>query len=204
MSSPGLPVAQRDGAVSSAVSAAPLGRDQLGHRATNEEARIFFAVPSVGFGLREGYETSARERATVFEQASASNSPSSKPLRVLVAPARVARALDFELLQQWEGTVAEVRSDEFVATLRDLEDPGDPARLEAVFGREEVAGGDEHLLMEGAVFVWTIGRKKSPWGQIENVDFIRFLRLPAWTRRELQQAQQRGDRLKEIFGPDAS
>lgn len=74
-----------------------------------------------------------------------------------VPPVAPVTVREFVLLQQWEGTVTERRGDEFVAQLRDLRDPGDPRRMEAVFGFGEVSVDDEHRVVPGAVFTWPSG-----------------------------------------------
>ena len=103
--------------------------------------------------------------------------------------------------KQWEGTVTEIRDSEFVALLRDASDPG-AALTEAVFDQDEVMKGDEHLIVPGAVFTWTIGRETKPHGQRQNVDFIRFLRFPVWTHREVEAIKRRASELERLFGDE--
>ena len=93
----------------------------------------------------------------------------------------------------------QVLPNEFVALLSDFGDPDDPTRLEAVFARDEILDGDAHLIAPGATFMWTIGRETSRFGQIKNVDFIRFHRLPAWTQREVEEAHRRARELEAEF-----
>lgn len=113
-----------------------------------------------------------------------------------------APASQFEQLKLWEGTVTEIGETEFVATLRDLGDQEDPSRIEAVFDVKEVSPGDQHLLALGAVFTWTIARETSIDGQVRNVDFMRFLRLPAWSRREVESVRRRAEEFRSRFGID--
>jgi len=117
----------------------------------------------------------------------------------LLLPPPPARAQEFEVLKHWDGTVADVGGEEFVAVLRDASHPDEPPQSEAVFALEEVSEGDIHLLVPGAVFTWTIGRETSADGQRRNVDFIRFLRLPAWTAREIDAIKKRAEKLRAVF-----
>lgn len=131
------------------------------------------------------------------------NLPSEKRAPLVQAiPLPSAAAQQFEQLKHWEGTVTEIREREFVATLRDLGDQEDPSRIEAVFDVEEVSPGDQHLLAPGAVFTWTIARETSIVGQVRNVDFMRFLRLPAWSTREVESVRRRAEELRSRFGID--
>lgn len=123
---------------------------------------------------------------------------------VLSVPPSTEPVRELELLQQWEGTVTTFDQADFAAVLRDLQDPSDPERVEAVFSRRDVANGDLPLLDVGAVFTWTIVRERSAEGQVRNVDFIRFQRLPAWTTRELERVDRRAAQLRSRFGEDST
>jgi hypothetical protein len=105
----------------------------------------------------------------------------------------------FALLQQWEGVVQEVTGDEFSAVVRDLTDPNH-AEEEAVLAIQEVTPDDLPLLAPGAIFYWSIGYRTSRVGQVDRVSTIRFRRLPAWSRLDLQRRDQRATALMERFG----
>lgn len=96
----------------------------------------------------------------------------------------------FRLLQKWEGTVTACSQQEFTAVLREKGQPDQ----EATFDLEEVPEGDRELIVAGAVFHWSIGYRDRR-GQRSRESIIRFRRLPAWTRRELERADQEADEI---------
>lgn len=128
------------------------------------------------------------------------NRQSPQRAEVATVPIPQAPTHEIQVLQQWDGTVTHVREGEFTALLRDIRRSSDTTRVEAVFGLEDVSPGDRHLVSPGAVFTWTIGREKAFDGQVKNIDFIRFLRLPAWSSREVEAVQRRAAELKSRFG----
>jgi len=77
----------------------------------------------------------------------------------------------------------------FVAQLHDRRHPGRPE--EAEFPLSDVADGDRGLVVEGAVFYWTIGYLITAGGQRTRTSTIRFRRLPVWTQQELSDAEER-------------
>jgi hypothetical protein len=106
----------------------------------------------------------------------------------------------FEPLQEWEGVVDWVKGRAFGATLTDLTSPGE-AEEEAEFSFDEIVSlGDEPFIKPGAVFYWTIGRARNRWGQRTNISLVRFRRLPAWTARELSEAQERAEAVSKKLG----
>jgi len=92
-------------------------------------------------------------------------------------------------LQSWEGTVLDVEGDSFVARLIDVN--GDHLDEEVSLAKEELCDFDLELLESGAIFYWTIGYRYQPGGARERVSRIRFRRLPAWTKRQLDEARER-------------
>ena len=88
---------------------------------------------------------------------------------------------------------------EFVAKLTDLTDPSQLSE-EAVFSRQELSDGDLPLLVEGAVFRWTIGYK-TRGGQKERVSNISFLRLPAWSGNIADAVKEAAAKLEGAFPP---
>lgn len=100
-------------------------------------------------------------------------------------------------LQEWEGVVEWVQSEEFGAILVDV---GDSSVLEqTVFSRDEVSPDEDELIKPGAVFRWVCARRISETGQRWNEWFLSFRRLPAWTDRELAQADERAVELDRKF-----
>ena len=87
-----------------------------------------------------------------------STQPDARPLPgpvVFTIPQVHTVADTFETLQLWEGTIIEVRGDEFTATLADLTDPKMPEET-AVFDLDELSEFDVPLAEPGAVFYWNI------------------------------------------------
>lgn len=107
----------------------------------------------------------------------------------------------FVVLQKWEGTVSAIAEGEFVAVIRDLTNPLLPEE-EATFSMEEVSEADRSLLALGAVFYWSIGYELTLSGNRQRVSLIRLRRLPAWTRREIEDVRRDAETLAHLFGID--
>lgn len=108
------------------------------------------------------------------------------------------RPVAFNSLLKREGVIVSVDDSGFTAKLVDLEH--DTVDEVAEFPIDEVSDDDKKLLKVGAVFYWNIGYRLLPTGQKERSSIIRFRRLPAWTRSELEKAQKKADELKTLFG----
>ena len=107
--------------------------------------------------------------------------------------------LDFLLaLQKWEGTVLSKGRDSFHARLVDRNRVGPDEEAEILL--DEVSEDDLPLVAPGAVFYWSIGYHTGTNRQKKRVSIIRFRRLPAWTEKELQQANEQADRLRDSLG----
>ena len=98
--------------------------------------------------------------------------------------------------QLWEGTVMDICNDTFVARLRDCSVPENPDE-EVTFEVNEVDDWDRELVRTGASFYWVVGKLRSPMGTKSNISFLRFKRVPAWTRRSLDSAARRAKKLEE-------
>ncbi|HEY5864217.1 MAG TPA: hypothetical protein VI542_01480 [Candidatus Tectomicrobia bacterium] len=104
----------------------------------------------------------------------------------------------FISLQKWEGVVVEVLSDSFLTRLVDLTRTGPDE--EAGFPVDEVSEEDRPLIRPGAIFYWNIGYHNSYSGQRTRTSIIRFRRLPAWTREEIEAAKREAERLGKSIG----
>ncbi len=107
----------------------------------------------------------------------------------------------FELLQQWEGTVLTVEDGEFTARLADLTVLNNPLE-EATFSVRDVSPCDRPLLESGAVFYWSIGYEITEYGMHRRVSTIRFRRLPAWTRHDVESARREAEGLSWMLETD--
>jgi hypothetical protein len=103
----------------------------------------------------------------------------------------------------WECTVVHIGAHSFTATLRSLRDPSDSEK-EAEIPLEAVTPDDLELLQPGAIFYWTIGYDISPSGTRKRASEVRFRRLPAWTKKDVERIRSRATELFELFGkPDS-
>ena len=108
----------------------------------------------------------------------------------------------FTLLQQWECVVSkEPENGSFVAVLRDLTDRSRPEE-QATFSVDQVSQVDRSLVVPGGVFYWSIGYEDTPAGQRKTESILRFRRLPAWSRRDLERIERRVQRFQYLFDSD--
>ena len=107
----------------------------------------------------------------------------------------------FKLLQHFEGSV--LRLDKahrnFTAVLRDRTNPTNPEE-EGTIELDEVTDNDLALVVEGAVFYWYIGYRTENWGSKSRVSVIRFRRMPAWTKKDLEAIERRAEEWGNLFG----
>jgi hypothetical protein len=94
-----------------------------------------------------------------------------------------------EKLQEWEGRVIAVSSDQFVAQLTDLTLGNEQETERGEFPIAELSESDCKLLRENAVFRWIVGYRYIGATK-ERFARIVFRRLPAWSAMELQTSRQ--------------
>ena len=111
---------------------------------------------------------------------------------------------NYKLLQQWEGNVLEIKEDSFLAQLHDLS--GNLPEEEAEISFEEISEIDRDLVEPGAFFYWNIGYHEDKSGQRTRSSMIRFRRLPAWTKREIEHSKRKAAEIckKLKWGTDAN
>lgn len=111
-------------------------------------------------------------------------------LFVLDPPAARAPVIrQFEIEQEFEGTVVAVDLSDgtFTARLADLTDDG--PEEEGEFALDEL-NGDQSLVFPGAVFTWTVGlQTRGPTGQRIRVSDIRFRRMPSVSQQVIARAE---------------
>lgn len=160
-------------------------------------------LPTVALGAAQSGSASSGEQSAEIEPESVTQHIEKfKPLEmVLRVPSIDQQSPRFRKLQEYEGEVLSIRASDFVARLTDLTDMGAP-RLEATFSIDEVSPSDKPLMREGAVFYWVIGFKDYPNGQRKTEQFLRFRRLPIWSKRDIARLEARMDELKAFLQSD--
>jgi hypothetical protein len=114
---------------------------------------------------------------------------------VVVLAREYKPASSFVSLQKWEGVVTEVNDYSFSATLCDLNEDG--AEEIAEFPFEEISADDLNLVKPGGIFSWNIGYYDHKSGQRYRTSLIRFRRLPAWTKTEIERIKKNSSKLRE-------
>ncbi len=139
-----------------------------------------------------------------FEQkfeSSMSNVIQNKDLSNLIEMARLKYAPNvsyFKKTQKWLGHVTEIKSDEFIAELKDLTNPGTIEIGE--FEINEISAEDKELLTIGSAFYWSVGYAVEK-GQVKKESIIRFQRI-YWEQDELDSAFDRARILEENLNWD--
>ncbi len=142
------------------------------------------------------YQSSQNSKAESF----------SNPLaKFIISPPvfnRKPKKLDhnWDVRQKWEGWVVSVEEESFKCHLQDLTDIDNP-REEAIIPFSEVSREDLDLISEGAVFYWYIGYEDSPKGRTR-FSFIRFRRLPAWSKSDFDRAEKLASEYYELLNPE--
>ena len=109
----------------------------------------------------------------------------------------------FSPLYQWEGVVEEVNGEGFRARLVPFEEGrADASRVEyADFAYVDLADeSDCDLVMEGAVFYWTVGKSRNAAGTYTNTSLVRFRRLPPPTPYQTREAGREAEALLTDLG----
>ncbi len=111
---------------------------------------------------------------------------------------------NYILLQQWEGVVLEVHEDYFTSQLHELS--GNSPDETAEIPLDEISDVDLNLITPGAFFYWNIGYYVNKSGQRTRSSMIRFRRLPAWSKNELERSKKAAEEIskKLRWGTDVS
>ena len=113
-------------------------------------------------------------------------------------PSESGLAERFIPLQHWIGTVHSRRGDEVVAVLRDWGNPDMPDE-EVVLSADEFSPDDQRLLLDGAVFYWTIGYRTQA-GTRERVSSFYVRRRPRPSRAQCERAAREARALSSLLG----
>jgi len=89
-------------------------------------------------------------------------------------------------LQEWEGYVAGIEDDAFVARLVDLTAGAPHESEEARIPLDEISDRDAASMEVGSIFRWVIGYERSPEGTRKRVSQIVFRDLPRMTGGDLR------------------
>jgi len=101
--------------------------------------------------------------------------------------------------QKWEGTVAAIAEDTFIAKLRDLTNRTSTEQEEAELPKGDISPDDLELFKVGAHFYFSVGYRISESGSYERSSRIRFRRLPQWSANEIVGAFQRAKEIVKRF-----
>lgn len=124
--------------------------------------------------------------------------PKSKVSHIVYLREKISRRNEFVLMQKWEGVVLEIKKDSFIARLVDLMRKGVEEEAELLI--DEVSSEDRKLIKPGVIFYWNIGYLDSLSGQRTRSSIIRFRRLPAWNKKEIEKAESEATLIRESIG----
>lgn len=113
-------------------------------------------------------------------------------------PRTKSNAAYFLPIERWEGYVSAIGEESFQAQLLSLTQGG-PEEF-AEFELVDISPGDRELLVEGAVFYWSVGYHISETRQRMKASVVKFRRLPAWQERDMNELRDRARVLAEQFG----
>ena len=83
------------------------------------------------------------------------------------------------LIEEWEGCIKMVLEDSFIAHL--YKSRTDRTEIiEGEFGFDSVPSDEQHLIKEGMVFYWVIGKEIKKSGTIKYTDCLIMRRMPSW------------------------
>ena len=94
------------------------------------------------------------------------------------------------VLQEWEGYVVEMRSDELVARLVDLTAGSTHEDEEAVIPLAAISESDVAIVDVGSIFRWVIGYERSPDRTKKRVSRIVFRDRPRMAERDFQEGRR--------------
>ena len=117
------------------------------------------------------------------------------------AVSRASRIATLHALQEWEGHVVEISSDEFVARLVDLTADLLHESEEAIIPLDEISECDAADMVVGSIFRWVIGYERSHEGTRRRVSQIVFRDLPRMTEADLREGGEWARKVLRSFNP---
>lgn len=103
------------------------------------------------------------------------------------------------LLQQWECVVLERRKDVVCCELYDLTNKSNPVEYAELF-LDEFNDDDVPLLLDGAVFYWSIAHLGRVNGQVKRFSEIRLRRIPKISKAQQSEIARKVKQLSALFG----
>ena len=123
-------------------------------------------------------------------------------VRRLPSPtARQPRIATFRALQEWEGYVASIEGDTFVARLVDVTAGHTHESEEAIIPLEELSSRDAANMALGDIFRWVIGYEHSPAGERKRVSQIVFRELPRMTESDFREGREWAEKVTAAIDP---
>ena len=108
----------------------------------------------------------------------------------------------FRPIKNWEGVVESVAENTFVASMREVDNADDRGDEQFEIDHDDVDPGDRELVVPGGIFYFTVGYTIQRGGTRIKGTQIVFRRMPRWSKRDIQRANARADRLLEILTKD--
>jgi len=99
------------------------------------------------------------------------------------------------LVEEWAGTVIDVKAETFLARLMRRDDTA--PEHEATLPHEFVSDASRPLIEEGATFTWTISIEEGAGGERATISQIRFDEQPAITQAEIDEAMREAAKARE-------
>ena len=103
-----------------------------------------------------------------------------------------------KLLQQWECVVLDVHGESVECEMHDLTDDSQPVEYAEIY-LDEFNLFDRHLLAEGTVFYWSVGREESKTGTIRRYSELRVRRMPPLSKLRKREIAQEAEHLSELL-----
>lgn len=92
-------------------------------------------------------------------------------------------------IERWEGKVVKVLGDKFIAHL--FKPNTEP--MEGEFKFDDVPAGDRHLIKEGMLFYWNIGKVVKKDGNVSHGDSLIVRRVPVWKAFDVETPDPEAD-----------
>lgn len=119
------------------------------------------------------------------------------PQKVRILPV-APQTKGYKLLQLWEGIVESVDGNDFTAVLSDRTTPDTDDEI-AEFSMDDVMPDDQHLVVEGALFIWAIAYEISGGTRYRKSE-IRFRRMGVWTKTDINNISKSSTSIRELLG----